>query len=394
MTATLERLRRRRAVGSQAASGRRPVRRSRNPRSTAPSTTTRAILSPTAIVDAERVDRRDRGADRRRGRRLHPGQRRVPDDRRDRSEGARPDGPVGRRAQGLRRRPRHLLRHGAEPRARPGPALRGARVRGRLPVEPGAPGDLRERHAAAPARGRLRRRARRRAREGGRRRDRGARGGSSSGGARSTRSSGSSGRRSSSSACPAGPFFHWRRFGKDPVYLDDPSILMPAPPPDLTAASGAMIMDGATSRRALTTAMLDLASRGPDRVPRGIERAARARRQEGRDRCRAGRRRGRGRGASPAQRAPPDRPGRGGRLPEAPLDRRRRQAVHHPGRPAQVRVGGRGVRHRPREARRRSRLVRREAEQGRRALDGPRRPGHRRRRHRHRRRAQHPDRRA
>lgn len=57
-------------------------------------------------------------------------------------------------------------------------------------------------------------------------------------------------------------FHHWRRFGKDPVYLDDPSILMPAPPPDLTAASGAMIMDGSTSRRALTTAMLDLASRG------------------------------------------------------------------------------------------------------------------------------------
>jgi uncharacterized membrane protein YgcG len=57
-------------------------------------------------------------------------------------------------------------------------------------------------------------------------------------------------------------FVSWRRFGKDPVYLDDPSILMPAPPPDLTAASGAMVMDGATSRRALTTAMLDLASRG------------------------------------------------------------------------------------------------------------------------------------
>ncbi len=57
-------------------------------------------------------------------------------------------------------------------------------------------------------------------------------------------------------------FFHWRRFGKDPVYLDDPSILMPAPPPDLTAASGAFVMDGKTSRRALTTAMLDLASRG------------------------------------------------------------------------------------------------------------------------------------
>jgi uncharacterized membrane protein YgcG len=57
-------------------------------------------------------------------------------------------------------------------------------------------------------------------------------------------------------------FFHWRRYGKDPVYLDDASVLMPAPPPDLTAASGAMVMDGSTSRRALTTAMLDLASRG------------------------------------------------------------------------------------------------------------------------------------
>jgi uncharacterized membrane protein YgcG len=57
-------------------------------------------------------------------------------------------------------------------------------------------------------------------------------------------------------------FVNWRRYGKDPVYLDDPSILMPAPPPDLTAASGAMVMDGGSSRRALTTAMLDLASRG------------------------------------------------------------------------------------------------------------------------------------
>jgi hypothetical protein len=37
---------------------------------------------------------------------------------------------------------------------------------------------------------------------------------------------------------------------------------MPAPPPDLTAASGAFVMDGRSSRRALTTAMLDLASRG------------------------------------------------------------------------------------------------------------------------------------
>ena len=54
----------------------------------------------------------------------------------------------------------------------------------------------------------------------------------------------------------------WLRFGRDPVYLDDPSILMPAPPPNLTAASGAVVMHGGSSRRALTTALLDLASRG------------------------------------------------------------------------------------------------------------------------------------
>jgi uncharacterized membrane protein YgcG len=54
----------------------------------------------------------------------------------------------------------------------------------------------------------------------------------------------------------------WIRFGKDPVYLDDASILMPAPPPDLTAASGAVVWEGRATRRALTTAMLDLASRG------------------------------------------------------------------------------------------------------------------------------------
>jgi uncharacterized membrane protein YgcG len=54
----------------------------------------------------------------------------------------------------------------------------------------------------------------------------------------------------------------WWRYGRDPEYLDDPSIHVPAPPPDLTAASGALVRDGHTSRRALTTALLDLASRG------------------------------------------------------------------------------------------------------------------------------------
>ena len=56
--------------------------------------------------------------------------------------------------------------------------------------------------------------------------------------------------------------FHWLRYGRDPVFIDDPSVLMPAPPADLTAASGAVIFDGRSSRRALTTALLDLASRG------------------------------------------------------------------------------------------------------------------------------------
>jgi uncharacterized membrane protein YgcG len=56
--------------------------------------------------------------------------------------------------------------------------------------------------------------------------------------------------------------WHWLRFGKDPVYLDDPSIHIPAPPPDLTPASAALVWDGRSSRRALTAAMLDLASHG------------------------------------------------------------------------------------------------------------------------------------
>lgn len=54
----------------------------------------------------------------------------------------------------------------------------------------------------------------------------------------------------------------WLRYGRDPVYLDSPSILMPAPPPGLTPAAAAVIMDGRSRRHALTTAMVDLASRG------------------------------------------------------------------------------------------------------------------------------------
>ena len=54
----------------------------------------------------------------------------------------------------------------------------------------------------------------------------------------------------------------WWRYGRDPVYLDDPSIYMAGPPPELSAASAAFVIDGKSSRRALTTALLDLASRG------------------------------------------------------------------------------------------------------------------------------------
>jgi uncharacterized membrane protein YgcG len=54
----------------------------------------------------------------------------------------------------------------------------------------------------------------------------------------------------------------WLRYGRDPVYLDDASILMPAPPPGLSPATAAVIMDGRAKRRSLTTAMVDLAARG------------------------------------------------------------------------------------------------------------------------------------
>lgn len=56
--------------------------------------------------------------------------------------------------------------------------------------------------------------------------------------------------------------WNWLRYGRDPVYTDDASIYMPAPPAKLTPATAALIMEGRSTRRALTTAMLDLASRG------------------------------------------------------------------------------------------------------------------------------------
>lgn len=54
----------------------------------------------------------------------------------------------------------------------------------------------------------------------------------------------------------------WTRYGRDPVHLDDPSIHMAGPPADLTPAAATFLLNGGPSRRALTAAMLDLASRG------------------------------------------------------------------------------------------------------------------------------------
>ncbi len=54
----------------------------------------------------------------------------------------------------------------------------------------------------------------------------------------------------------------WLRYGKDPESLDDPSMLMPAPPPALSPAAAAVVLDGRATRHALTTAMVDLAARG------------------------------------------------------------------------------------------------------------------------------------
>jgi uncharacterized membrane protein YgcG len=54
----------------------------------------------------------------------------------------------------------------------------------------------------------------------------------------------------------------WYREGRDPESLDDPSIHAAGPPAGLTPAAAVVILEGRSVRRALTTAMLDLASRG------------------------------------------------------------------------------------------------------------------------------------
>jgi uncharacterized membrane protein YgcG len=57
-------------------------------------------------------------------------------------------------------------------------------------------------------------------------------------------------------------FFRWYTHGRDPIYVDDDSVLMPAPPDGLTPAMATLVMDDRTSSRTVSAAMVDLAARG------------------------------------------------------------------------------------------------------------------------------------
>jgi len=54
----------------------------------------------------------------------------------------------------------------------------------------------------------------------------------------------------------------WFRYGRDPQYLDDPSVLMPAPPRGLSPAAATVVLDGRATQHAVTTALVDEAGRG------------------------------------------------------------------------------------------------------------------------------------
>ena len=57
-------------------------------------------------------------------------------------------------------------------------------------------------------------------------------------------------------------FLRWLRHGRDPVYIDDSSILMPAPPDGLTPAMATILLADRTSDRTVTAGLLDLAAHG------------------------------------------------------------------------------------------------------------------------------------
>jgi uncharacterized membrane protein YgcG len=56
--------------------------------------------------------------------------------------------------------------------------------------------------------------------------------------------------------------YRWYTHGRDPIYIDDSSVLMPAPPEGLTPAMATLLMADRTSTRTVSAAMVDLAARG------------------------------------------------------------------------------------------------------------------------------------
>jgi uncharacterized membrane protein YgcG len=55
---------------------------------------------------------------------------------------------------------------------------------------------------------------------------------------------------------------YWLRHGRDPVVIDDNSVLMAAPPADLTPAMATVLMDDRSSNRTVSAGLVDLAARG------------------------------------------------------------------------------------------------------------------------------------
>jgi uncharacterized membrane protein YgcG len=55
---------------------------------------------------------------------------------------------------------------------------------------------------------------------------------------------------------------HWFRRGRDPVAIDDDSILMPAPPVDLTPAMATILLADRSSDRTVSAGLVDLAAQG------------------------------------------------------------------------------------------------------------------------------------
>jgi uncharacterized protein len=54
----------------------------------------------------------------------------------------------------------------------------------------------------------------------------------------------------------------WLRTGRDPIYIDDDSVLMAGPPDDLTPAMATLLLADRTSDRTLSAGLIDLAARG------------------------------------------------------------------------------------------------------------------------------------